>query len=31
VYLKRGSLVAPITMHFIQDFIGLIIVPRFFG
>lgn len=31
VYLKRGSLVAPITMHFIQDFIGLIIVPRFFS
>lgn len=28
VYLKRGSLVAPIAMHFIQDFIGLIIVPR---
>lgn len=31
VYLKRGSLIAPITMHFIQDFIGLIVVPRFFS
>jgi CAAX protease family protein len=31
VYLRRGSLVAPMTMHFVQDFIGLIIVPRFFG
>jgi CAAX protease family protein len=31
VYLRRGSLVAPMAMHFIQDFIGLIVVPRFFG
>lgn len=31
VYLRRGSLVAPMTMHFVQDFIGLLIVPRFFG
>lgn len=31
VYLWRGSLVAPMTMHFIQDFIGLLIVPKFFG
>lgn len=31
VYLKRGSLVAPMTMHFIQDFVGLIIAPQFFS
>lgn len=31
VYLKRGSLAAPIVMHFIQDFIGLIIAPRLFS
>ena len=29
VYLKRGSLVAPVVMHFIQNFIGLIVAPRF--
>jgi membrane protease YdiL (CAAX protease family) len=27
VYLRRGSLVAPITMHFLQDFIGIVLVP----
>jgi len=27
VYLRRRSLVAPIVMHFLQDFIGLIVVP----
>ncbi len=27
VYLWRGSLVAPITMHFLQNFIGIILVP----
>lgn len=31
VYLKRGSLVAPIVMHFIQNFIGLILAPQFIG
>ena len=29
VYLRRGSLVAPTVMHFIQNFLGLIIAPRF--
>lgn len=29
VYLWRGSLVAPMTMHFIQNCIGLLIAPRF--
>ena len=27
VYLWRGSLVAPITMHFLQDFTAMILVP----
>lgn len=27
VYLWRKSLVAPITMHFLQDFIGIVLVP----
>jgi membrane protease YdiL (CAAX protease family) len=27
IYLWRQSLVAPIVMHFLQDFIGLVIVP----
>jgi membrane protease YdiL (CAAX protease family) len=27
VYVNRGSLAAPIAMHFIQDFIGVVIVP----
>jgi membrane protease YdiL (CAAX protease family) len=27
VYLWRGSLVAPIVMHFLQDFIGIVLVP----
>jgi membrane protease YdiL (CAAX protease family) len=27
VYLRRGSLVAPIVMHFLQDFIGLVFFP----
>ncbi len=29
VYFWRGSLIAPIVMHFIQNFIGLLIAPRF--
>lgn len=29
VYLKRGSLVAPMVMHFIQNFLGLIVTPQF--
>ncbi len=29
VYLWRGSLVAPFVMHFLQDFIGIILVPLF--
>jgi membrane protease YdiL (CAAX protease family) len=27
VYVNRGSLAAPIVMHFIQDFIGVVLVP----
>jgi uncharacterized protein len=27
VYLWRGSLAAPVTMHFLQDFLGIIAVP----
>jgi membrane protease YdiL (CAAX protease family) len=27
VYLWRGNLIAPMVMHFIQDFIGIILVP----
>jgi membrane protease YdiL (CAAX protease family) len=27
VYLWRGSLVAPMTMHFLQDFLGIVVVP----
>ena len=27
VYLWRKSLVAPITMHFLQDFLGVILIP----
>ena len=27
VYLWRGSLVAPVVMHFIQNFLGLIVAP----
>ena len=27
VYLSRRSLVAPIIMHFLQDFIGIVVVP----
>jgi len=27
VYLWRRSLVAPIVMHFLQDFVGIILVP----
>ncbi len=27
IYLWRGSLVAPMTMHFIQNFIGIVILP----
>lgn len=29
VYLWRESLVAPITMHFLQDFIGIVLVPLY--
>lgn len=29
VYLSRKSLVAPIVMHFLQDFIGIVLVPLF--
>jgi len=28
VYLWRGSLVAPVVMHFIQNFLGLIVAPN---
>lgn len=27
VYLWRGSLIAPIMMHFLQDFVGIVIAP----
>jgi membrane protease YdiL (CAAX protease family) len=27
VYLWRGSLIAPIVMHFLQDFIGIVLLP----
>lgn len=27
VYVWRGSLVAPITMHFLQDFVGIVVAP----
>ncbi len=27
VYLWRGSLIAPITMHFLQNFLGLVVAP----
>jgi membrane protease YdiL (CAAX protease family) len=27
VYLWRGSLVAPMVMHFLQDFIGIVLSP----
>jgi len=27
IYLWRGSLIAPITMHFVQNFIGVVVVP----
>ena len=27
IYIWRGSLVAPIVMHFMQDFIGVVIIP----
>ncbi len=27
IYLWRGSLVAPVVMHFLQDFIGVIVLP----
>lgn len=29
MYLWRGSLVAPMTVHFIQDFIGIVIAPLY--
>ena len=27
VYLWRGSLIAPVVMHFLQDFIGIVLLP----
>jgi uncharacterized protein len=27
VYLWRGSLIAPIVMHFLQDFVGIVLLP----
>lgn len=29
VYLWRGSLVAPMVMHFLQNFLGIVVVPLF--
>ena len=31
VYLWRGSLVAPIVMHFLQDFLGIVLLPLLGG
>lgn len=31
VYFWRGSLVAPMVMHFLQNFVGLMIAPRLMG
>lgn len=31
VYFWRGSLIAPMVMHFLQDFMGLLVAPRFIG
>ncbi|MGB6067831.1 MAG: type II CAAX endopeptidase family protein [Desulfomonilaceae bacterium] len=31
VYVWRKSLVAPITMHFLQDFVSIVILPHFVG
>jgi membrane protease YdiL (CAAX protease family) len=31
VYLWRGSLVAPIAMHFLQDFMSIVLQPLLFG
>jgi membrane protease YdiL (CAAX protease family) len=31
VYLWRGSLVAPIVMHFLQDFLAIVLLPILVG
>lgn len=31
VYIWRKSLIAPITMHFLQDFVSIVLVPLFVG
>ncbi len=31
VYLWRGSLVAAMVMHFLQDFTGILLLPLLFG
>lgn len=31
IYFWRGSLIAPMVMHFLQDFMGLLVAPRFMG
>jgi len=31
IYLWRKSLVAPIVMHFLQDFVGIVLVPILFS
>lgn len=31
VYLWRGSLLAPVTMHFLQDFVGIVAAPFLIG
>jgi membrane protease YdiL (CAAX protease family) len=31
VYFWRGSLIAPMVMHFLQDFMGLLVAPHFAG
>jgi membrane protease YdiL (CAAX protease family) len=29
MYLRTGSLIAPIVVHFLQDFIAVVVVPLF--
>lgn len=31
IYFWRGSLIAPMVMHFLQDVMGLLVAPRFIG
>jgi len=31
IYLWRGSIVAPVIIHFLQDFIGILVAPFLSG